>query len=92
MRALPGWTIIMPEEKTKEGGLYLPDSAKTEMLRGLVFDVAFKPEKEGSPSLALFAKGDRVVYKKYYDNDLEVDGKKYKVVPVDQVMVILNED
>jgi len=93
MRALPGWAIILPEEKTKEGSLFLPDNAKTEMQRGDVFDVSYKEDSIPSNTTAIvnirFKKGDRVVYKKYHDSDLEVDGIKYKVVPIEQVMVIL---
>lgn len=91
MKPNPGWAIIEPEEKTQVGSMYLPDSAKGEMQQGTI--VAINPEwqKDGQSfdySLINHV-GDKVVFRKYYDNDLEVDEKKYKVVHIDNIMLVL---
>lgn len=89
MKALPAWAIIEPEEKKKEGELYIPDNAKSEMQRGKVVDIGDEYWKDGRYHKPDFKIGDRVVFKRYHDQDLEIDGKKYKIVPVEQIMVIL---
>lgn len=90
MRALPGWCVIEVEEKKQEKGLYIPESATTELQRGRVVEVGdeyWKDNKYHQPSIT---QGQRVVFKKYYDNDLEIEGKKYKIVHLDNIQVILD--
>lgn len=89
MIALPGWCLIEPEEEKRKGELYIPDSAKSEMYRGTVASIGATYLKDGVETTSTVSVGDRVAYKKYFDNDLDISGKKYKVVPVEQVMVKL---
>ena len=92
MQALPGWAVIETEEKTMEGTLYIPDSAKTDMQQGIIVSVDntfVKSATHGPIVIKQLVAGVKVLYKKYHDSDLEIKGKKYKVVPIDQIMVIL---
>lgn len=91
MKALPGWAIIEPENRKEEGGLFLPDSAQTEIQRGTIVDLdARMIIKDGvKVEITGLSVGMRVAYKKYFDADLDIDHKKYKVVPIEKIMVIL---
>lgn len=88
----PGWAIIEPEEKKTEGGLELPGTAQETMQRGKIVALSPKYLKDGqSVEVTTIAVGDRVVFKKYHDNDMELNGKKYKIVHVENIMCKLEE-
>lgn len=89
MIALPGWAVIEAEEKRMEGSIELPQSATESMQRGSIVAVNPTYTKEGVSLTSKLAVGNRVVFKKYHDNDLELEGKKYKIVHIDNIMVIL---
>lgn len=89
MIAANGWAIIEAEEHSKDGVIELPDTVKGELQRGIVVEISSIYHKEGMEITTAVKKGDRVVYKKYYDSDIEIDGKKYKGVPIEQIIVIL---
>ena len=88
MLPMPGWAIIEPEEKTREGDIYLPEAAKTEMQRGTI--ISIDPAVYGISGIVRtleLKEGDKVAFVRYHDQDLEADGKKYKVVPTDKIML-----
>jgi chaperonin GroES len=91
MLAMPGWAIIEPEEKKMEGMIELPDSVKGEMQRGVIVKV--DPRIVSKDTLVSYtldiAEGDLVIFKKYYDSDVEIEGKKYKAVQVENIIVKL---
>ena len=68
------------EEKTA-GGILLPDMAKQKPQRGKV--IAAGPGKlrdNGTRAAINVAVGDEVLFGKYSGNDVEVDGKEYKIM------------
>lgn len=89
MRALPGFAIFKAEEKKMEGSLHIPDSAKTDIQRGTVIEINPRYFKDGIEIVLDLKKGDKAIFKKYHDQEVTIDGEKYRVVPCDQIMVIL---
>lgn len=89
MRALPGWCVVSVEEKTKEGELFLPETAKTEIQQGEVIEVGGEYWRDGRYHEPPVKKGDRIIFTKYHDQAVDINGKKYKVLPVEKVMLIL---
>lgn len=78
------------EEKTKSG-IVLPDTAEKEKpVKGKI--VAAGPGKfnEKGERMQMSVKvGDRVLFKKYGPDEVELDGKKYLVGDEDDILAIL---
>lgn len=75
---------VSAEEKTK-GGIILPDTAKDERNPEQGKVVAVGDEK------ALGVKrGDIVLFSKYSQSEVEVDGKKYLVLSGDNVLAVIS--
>jgi chaperonin GroES len=79
------------EEKMSKGGIVLPDTAEKEKpMQGTV--VAIGPGKrndKGELQPMLVKVGDKVLFKKYGPDEVELDGKKYLVGDEDDVLAIL---
>lgn len=94
MRVLPGWCVVEVVDKKKEGDFYLPETAKKDMHQGTI--IALPEEKYFVESGILndvpkdLAVGQKVAFKKYFDTDLEIEDKKYKVVHLENLLVILD--
>lgn len=88
---LPGWVIIQVEEKRTMGSLELPESAQSSMQQGSIVVVNPIFNRDGMiHDYTEYLKPEvRVAFKKYFDNDIEVDGSKYKVVHIDNIMTVL---
>ncbi len=69
---------VEPEEVTK-GGIILPESAKERPAEGVVEAIAADATDE-------VAIGDRVLYKKFSGEEIEVDGTKYRLVPAGDLL------
>jgi chaperonin GroES len=68
------------EEQTT-GGILLPDTAKQKPQRGKV--IAAGPGKlrdDGKRSAVAVGLGDEVLFGRYAGNDVEVNGKEYKIM------------
>ncbi len=79
------------EDKKTKSGIVLPDTAEKEKpVLGVV--VAMGPGKmsEKGERMPMTVKvGDRVLFKKYGPDEIEVDGKKYLVGDEDDILAIL---
>ncbi len=64
---------VQAEEKTS-GGIYLPDTAREAPAEGIIEAVP----PGGSDEVAI---GDRVLYKKFSGEEIQVDGQKFRLVP-----------
>ncbi|MCD4794575.1 MAG: co-chaperone GroES [Bacteroidales bacterium] len=75
--------LLELEEKTGEqktaSGIIIPDSAKEKEATGKVIALG-DIEKPG------ISVGDTVLYKEYSGNKLEFDGKKYLIIPYEDVL------
>jgi co-chaperonin GroES (HSP10) len=89
MQARPGYAILDIEEKKTEGTLILPDNAQSELQRGTIVSIGATYWKDGVKITDEAKIGDRVIYAKYHETPFEVDGKNYKVVPLEKISVTL---
>ena len=80
--------ILEAEEKTK-GGIILPDTAKEEKAEGKVVAVGSgKRLENGSLQPFEVKKGDRVIFGKYSGDEIEIEGKKHKILKESEVLAI----
>ena len=80
--------ILEAEEKTK-GGIFLPDTAKEEKTEGKVIAVGNGKVLDSGKVQALeVKKGDRVIFGKYSGDDIQIDGKKHKVIKESEVLAV----
>ena len=80
--------ILEAEEKTK-GGIILPDTAKQEKAEGKVVAVGSgKRLENGSLQPLEVKKGDRVLFGKYSGDEIEVDGRKHKILEEKDILAI----
>lgn len=83
--------VLESEEKTK-GGIILPDSAKQEKTEGKVVAVgAGKTLDSGKVQPVEVKKGDKVLFGKWGGDDIEIGGKKHKIIKSDEVLAILED-
>lgn len=86
--------LIKPiEEETKtKGGLIIPDTAEKEKpAQGEVVSLGTgKISDEGKKIEFRVKIGDKVLFKKYAPDDIEVDGVKYLVLDEDDVLAIIS--
>src|SRR5262245_29852572 len=83
IRPLDDRVVVEPTEaeETTAGGILLPDTAKQKPQKGRV--VAAGPGKlrdDGKRSAVAVSVGDEVLYGRYAGNDVEVNGKEYKIM------------
>ncbi len=76
---------VEKEQKTK-GGLYIPDSAKNENKEGEVVEVGSYESKDKEMPVK---KGDKVIYSGFSDNEITIDGEKYIIVNIKDVLAII---
>lgn len=83
--------ILEAEEKTK-GGIILPDTAKEEKSEGKVIAVGSGKVLDSGKVQALeVKKGDRVIFGKYSGDEIQIDGKKHKILKEGEVLAIFEE-
>ena len=68
------------EEKTK-GGIIIPDTAKEKPIEGKVIAVgAGRIRKDGTKMPLEVKKGNRVLYAKYAETEVKIDGEEYLIM------------
>jgi chaperonin GroES len=79
-----------PDKKTR-GGLILPDIAVKIPGEGTVLAIGpGKLDLETGERLPMTVKvGDRVAYSRYSGNEIEVDGKEFKILREDDILGVL---
>lgn len=82
----------LAEEKVTKSGIVLPDTAEREKpMMGTVIAVGpGKKNDEGKVSPMSVKVGDKVLFKKYGPDEIEVEGKKYLVGDEDDILAIIN--
>jgi len=74
------------EEQTA-GGILLPDTAKQKPQRGKVLAVGpGKLEDNGKRQTLAVVVGDEVLFGRYAGNDVEVNGKEYKIMRENDIL------
>lgn len=80
--------ILEAEEKTK-GGIFLPDTAKEEKTEGKVIAVGGGRVLDSGKVQSLeVKKGDKVIFGKYSGDDIQIDGKKHKIIKESEVLAV----
>jgi chaperonin GroES len=78
------------ETETKQGGLYIPDSAKEKPQEGEVVAVGQGKRLENGKLAALDVKtGDRILFGKYSGSEIKLDGNDYLILREDEILGIL---
>jgi chaperonin GroES len=78
------------EGETKQGGLYIPDSAKEKPQQGEVVAVGKGKRTEEGKLLPMDLKvGDRILFGKYSGNDIKIDGNEYLIMREDEILGVL---
>ena len=79
------------EDKKTKSGIVLPDTAEKEKpMIGKVVAVGPGKVNDKGETIALTVKvGDKVLFKKYGPDEIEVDGKKYLVAEETDILAII---
>jgi len=74
-----------------KGGIVLPDTAEKEKpMQGTILAVGPGKKNDKGEVQAMSVKvGDKVLFKKYGPDEIELDGKKYLVGDEDDILAIL---
>src|SRR6266571_4307661 len=78
-------------EKTKKGGIIIPDTAKEKPMESVV--VAVGTGKTGDDGKKVFLevkKGDHVLVSKYGGTEIKLNGKEYRIFKGDDVLAIID--
>lgn len=75
--------LIKPvkEAERTTGGIYIPETAKEKKKQGIVVELGNVEEKE-----LPVKKGDTILYAGYSSEELEVDGEKYLILDIKDVI------
>ena len=90
---LSNHVLIKPleREKTTEGGIVLPDTAKEKPTKGTVIAVGpGKKNEDGEIIPVSVQKGQTILFREYGFNEVEIDGEEYMVGTEDNILGILN--
>ena|SRR3989338_5451464 len=81
----------LAEEKMTKSGIVLPETAdKEKPIMGTVLAIGpGKKNDKGELQPMSVAVGDKVLFKKYGPDEIEVDGKKYLVGDEDDILAII---
>jgi chaperonin GroES len=75
------------------GGIIIPDSAREKPQRGTVIAVGSGLVKEGGARVALDVKpGDVILFGKYTNQEIKLDGEDYLVMREDEVLAVIDGD
>ena len=75
-----------PKEMTP-GGIVLPDKAQSDMREGTVIAVGRGKTLDSGAIVPIeFAVGDTVIYKKYVQDKIEIDGVQHYLIDADAIL------
>jgi chaperonin GroES len=78
-------------EKTKKGGIIIPDTAKEKPMESVVVAVGTgKTGDDGKKVLLEVKKGDRVLVSKYGGTEIKLDGKDYRIFDGDDILAVID--
>jgi chaperonin GroES len=78
------------EEKSKKGGIIIPDTAKEKPMESLVVAVGTgKTDDDGKKVPLEVKKGDRVLVSKYGGTEIKLDGKDYRIFNGDEILAVI---
>ena len=77
------------EEKTK-GGIFIPNSAREKPLEGKVLAVGPGKIVNGNRELLTVKIGDKILFSKYSETEVEIDGEMLLLLREDDILGIIN--
>jgi chaperonin GroES len=78
------------EGEQHSGGIIIPDTAKEKPQRGTVIAAGRGTVKDGGTRVPLEVKaGDVVLFGKYTNQDITLDGEEYLVMREDEVLAVI---
>lgn len=85
--------LILPidEDEKTSGGIYIPESAKEKPQRGKVIEVGPGKFEHGNLIKPGVKKGDLVIFKKWGGEEINIEGKVYKLVKEEDILAIVTE-
>jgi len=92
VRPLHDRLLVKREDESEEkiGGIIIPDTAKEKPQRGKVVAVGNGKVTEEGKRVPLDVKsGDRILFGKYYGNEVKIDGDDYLILREEDVLAIL---
>jgi len=79
------------ENKSKKGGIIIPDSAKEKPMESMV--IALGTGKTGDDGKKIpfeVKKGDRVLVTKYGGTEIKLNGKEYKILTSEDILAVID--
>jgi chaperonin GroES len=73
-------------ESTTAGGIIIPDTAKEKPMMGKVIEVGTDEDLQ-----EIIKPGMKVLYGKYGGEDIEVDGREYKIIPRGDILAFIED-
>ena len=81
----------LEEGEPKSGGIIIPDTAKEKPQRGTVIAAGNGKVREDGKRVPLDIKaGDLIVFGKYTNQEVELDGEKYLIMREDEVLAVID--
>jgi chaperonin GroES len=75
---------VKEEEKTT-GGIYIPETAKEKKKQGVVVEIGTSSDDNELP----VQKGDLILYTGYNTEDLEMNGEKFLIIDISDIIAKL---
>jgi chaperonin GroES len=84
--------VELPEVQDKVGSIFIPDQAKEEKSEGTVRETGYGRISDSGQTIPLrVAIGDKVLFSKFAGDDIEVEGKKYKILKEVEILAIVRD-
>ena len=81
----------LPEEEVTKGGIIIPDSAKEKPIQGEVVAVGPGKTLDNGKTVALDVMvGNKVLFGKYADNEVKLDGTEHLILREDEILAVLD--
>lgn len=78
------------ENKSRKGGIFIPDSAKEKPMESMVVALGTgKMDDSGKIIPFQVKKGDRVLVTKYGGTEIKFDGKEFKILNSEDVLAVI---
>ena len=75
----------MKEEETTAGGIYIPETAKEKKKQGVVVEIGTTSDDNELP----VQKGDLILYTGYNTEELELNGEKFLIIDISDIIAKL---
>jgi len=81
----------LEEGEAKSGGIIIPDTAKEKPQRGTVIAAGNGKVREDGKRVPLDIKaGDLIIFGKYANQEVKLDGEEYLIMREDEVLAIID--